>query len=505
MMKLIFCALLLSSVTLNAQSEPQRPKTFLSKPRLVVMVVVDQLRSDRFTQKPDRFLPPGSKRQPGGYRYLMENGAWFPFADYEIAQAMTCPGHAIIASGGTPALMGITANDWIDDTTQKKIYCVADPKDGISPRRLLTSTFSDELRNQSSESKVVAISIKDRSAVMLAGQRGQQVVWYHQHSRSWITSSYYGELPSWAKSENADIAKGTRPGDLTQRTLQASIHGTEGSFRLAIRALEAEKLGRRGVTDYLAISLSNHDILGHTLGPDATEMEELAKAEDKELQNFLRAISRQLGGLNDVLIVLTSDHGIPPLPAVSEKNRLVGSGYFDHLGAIRRINEHLDRRFGKAGKEPWIQHSMYLQFYLNEDLIQRKRLKLSEVEAEAKSILVKEPDVIAVQTRSETLARSFPPGLLGEQIKNTFHPRQTGHLMTIIRPFMIERTGLAVTHMTGWSYDRLVPLFIAGPRIKPGVYEGAKIKDVAPTISYLLGTLPPAMSEGRVLTEILAK
>lgn len=475
-------------------------KDYPARPKLIVVLVIDQFRSDYLTRYQSRFLPAGTPAAPGGFRFLTQ-GAWLPFAEYDVMQSMTCPGHAMILSGARPAAFGFATNDWFDPATKKLIYCAHDPVDGLSPRRLRTTTLGDELKNVRPKSQVIALALKDRSAIMLGGHRANAAVWVDGKTKQWTTSTYYGQLPAWAAELNATSGKAPIP-NFDEVTVEAASAGAAWTLDGALKAFRAQKLGRNGETDILAVSLSTHDVMGHALGPNASELEKLTVNEDRLIANFLRDISKDMGGLNDVWIVLTADHGAPAAPEEYAKTG-IQSGRFDYLAMFKKINQRLDDKYG-AVKDGWISGTRLFHFFLNQEAITKKKLSVREVENEIRTVMLQEPGVHEVFTRGDHLARTYPAGMLGEQIRNSYIDGQSGDLVLIPRPFFLESSrSLKTTHITGWSYDRMVPLILWGKSFKGGVYPGGKVIDLAPTLAFALGILPPTMSEGRVLSEAL--
>lgn len=500
---------------------------YQKKPKLVVILVIDQFRADYLTRFQKRFVKPGQNGQPGGFNFLMEKGAYFPLAQYDVLQSMTCPGHAMIMTGSHPVLNGIPLNDWYDRQSKKIVYCAEDALDEISPRRLRTSTLGDELKNSGAKSKVLSIALKDRSAVMLGGHRADLALWMDYQDFKWRTSTYYRkDLPQWvtllnqklkaygakertwqvsnkptglSDGDNNTFTKTYRP--LSKEGLSLN-YGTEVVFAAAETMLTAEALGKNSATDILAISLSNHDMLGHGLGPNSRDLEELTVFEDQRLSQFLKKVQSHLGSLKEVVIVLTADHGIPPTVEYSKKAKL-DSGRLDYLALYRQVNEGLDRKFGSPRNKQWLEASKSLHFYLDQETLKEKSLDSKIVQAEMKIILTKIPGVAAVITADEVKNGTYPVGLLGEQARRQIIPEQSGDLIVIPRPFYMEKDDNQVTHMTGYSYDKTVPLIFYGEMFKPGVYASpARVIDLAPTLSFVLGLVPPATSEGRILDEI---
>lgn len=491
-----------SAVLIPARARALNAQAYAKKPKLVVTIVVDQFRADQLSQMP--LIAAGTAQKPGGFRFLTQNGAWFPLAEYDIMQSMTCPGHAMILTGSHPAYNGITINDWIDPKTNKIVYCTDDEEFGSSPRKLRSTTVGDELKNVKSKSRVVSLAFKTRSAVMLGGHRADVALWMDEKNLQWTTSGYYnkGPLPAWITSVNARLAGDKEAKAADYMKLEGSLKATDFTVEAAIQALKGEKLGQGADPDLLAFSLSAHDAVGHSFGPNSKEIVEITKYEDKKLAEFFSAVGKHMGGFDDVLFVLTADHGVPPTPEVS-KSFKYPAGQLDFLAAFKKINARLDERFGSAGKKPWISSLHLLHIVLNQELLREKKLNAADVETEIKNLLLEEPGVFAVYTRSEFERGSFPQGLLGTQIRNTYLPGQSGDLVILPEPFFFSKTSVATTHMTGWSYDRSVPIVLMGSHFKPGVYAGGYIIDIAPTLAFVLGIVPPTMSEGRVLKDAL--
>ena len=515
--------------------------TFLAKPKLVVVVVIDQFRADYLTRFEKRFLPAGRGSGVGGFRYLMAKGAYFPFAEYELLQNMTCPGHATILTGASPVGHKIAINDFWDAEMGADGYCV-DDKDApivglegggssgrrpVSPKRLKATTVGDELKAAGYASRVVGIALKDRSAILLGGQGADLAIWFDALASRWVTSKYYvGELPEWVKKLNSRVA--ARDGEkfvwksevetglsnefdrgpfLRETTVGAKnwLHtplGVELTTDAALAAVESMKLGSRpGAPDVLAISYSSHDMLGHRVGPNAREMEELTVAEDRSLSRLFRGLERSVpGGMKNVLVVLTADHGVAPTAPIALKGRLE-AGAVNPEALLERLNSAMVAKLGKPSEGVWVVAQHSFNFYLN-----RKAAVgagVAAAESALKELLLKEPAAEVVFTRSEVAAGRLPGGVFEAQIKKSYVVGQSGDVVMIPKPFFADDDDPSA-HMTGYSYDRTVPLIFAGPMIKPGVHaSAARVADLAPTLSFVLGTIAPAKSEGRVLAEAL--
>ncbi len=501
-------------IALTAQSAQGQLsyKNYLHKPKLVVVLVIDQFRADYLSRLQNQFLPAGSKDQPGGFEFLASQGAYFPFAEYEVFQSMTCPGHAMILTGSYPELNGIPLNEWYDQALHKMRYCVDSEKYGISPENLKTSTVSDEYKMTHPESKVFSMALKDRSAVLLGGHLSNRAIWYDAGTSHWASSNYYGTgTPAWMEEKNKELSeeKGRKFSWKTHffdkslpmgsKLALASPYGTKILFRLAKSAVQSEKLGQNINTDFLFMSLSNHDYVGHMMGPLSREIEALTLAEDREISDFLKYLRLQLGGLKNVVVVLTADHGVSPL-VEDLKNFKLDAGRLDYLALHKNAGEALTKKYGSPEDQPWFSASHSLHFYLNRELLTKKKIPLKEALEVVRKVFLAQQGVWKVFTHTDYEEGRFPVGELGEQLKRQYLPSASGDLVLIPRPFYMEKDENQTTHMTGFSYDRQVPLIIFGANIKPSVHlEQAKIIDLATTLSSILGSTAPAGSFGKPL------
>jgi predicted AlkP superfamily pyrophosphatase or phosphodiesterase len=499
-LKLLICIFLFIPLTLNALTFEQYKK----RPKLVLVLVIDQFRADLLTKFQKSFIPDLAKKEVGGFNYLMKNGAYFPNAEYNVLQSMTCPGHAIIMTGALPHDNGIVLNEWFDKKTNKQIYCAQDDEYKLSPRRLKTTTLGDELKSVDKHSRVYTLALKDRSAIMLGGYRADLALWIDYENVKWSTSPFYAnDIPDWAKSENEKLLKEYKLSKSNVKDVKkdlATYLGVKITTDMAIKAILSEKLGQGDSTDILAVSFSTHDMSGHATGPDSLEMKVITHVEDHAIANILNTIKKSLGSLDDVTVVLTSDHGIAPNIETSKSYKM-DSDKFDYEIIYKKVNDELSKVYGKTSK-PWFQGHRYLNFYLNDEILLDKKIAKADVELEIKKIFKQLPGVRDVATSTEIAKGIYPQGELGEQIKRQYLEGISGDLLLIPMPFYMEKDDNCVTHMTGYSYDRTVPLIILGRNIKAGIYSGANMIDLAPTLSHMLGILPPTTSTGKVLGQI---
>ena len=536
----------------------------IKKPKLIVLLVIDQFRADYLTRFNDRFLPAKNKSGAvGGFNYLMNEGAYFPFAEYDILQSMTGPGHATILTGSYPYQSGIPLNDWYEPSMKRNMYCVEDKNSslvglpttqdnsgrvGMSPHNLIGSTVGDELKNAGFPSKVVSIALKDRAAILMGGHRADLALWFDPKSFRWISSRYYlpdGDLPNWVTKLNEEIQIKKTPtkvwGVKLQETLKtylattttypneqkligkigpafnhgiaacspeelASPYGLELTAQAALRAIDFYELGKSKTTDLLAISFSSHDYVGHAFGPNSKEMEDMTISEDRVISTFLNTLKNKVpGGLNEVTVVLTADHGVAPNSDWLKKNRM-NSERINAKKLIEKMELELNRNFGKLdlekGQNSWIPYTVDFNFWINRQAIESKKLLVEDVELVMKKILLEETAFAHVFTQHEYDQRILPPEMHQRQILKTYYKGRSGDVIAIPKPFYVTEDENSTTHMTGYSYDRTVPLIIAGSHFKHGaIPKIVEVVDLAPTLSILTGTVPPSASEGRVLTE----
>ena len=509
--------ILLIFTAFSAQATPRSPY------RLGVVLVVDQFRADYLMRFKDRFQKAGGREK--GFRFLMEQGAYFPLADHGLLQDMTGPGHAAILSGSYPYRNGISTNHWFDRVKNEPYYCVQDndakiigndgvvkdAKMGISPRTFNASTVGDELKNVDRASRVVSLSLKDRAAVLLGGHRTDHTIWFDDKHCQWVTSDFFEKvLPEFVKKRNAVLAseKGVSFdfGTLhaVKKCEKESLRtpwGVEQTFALALGAVEDLGLGKGKDTDLLAISLSSHDYLGHNFGPNHENMETMTLEEDRLISKFFNDLAKKVpGGLNEVFIVLTGDHGIPPknLPVDRVPSQNIPE---DEMPQI--VEKLMTEKFGAPKSGHWISAELEFQLYLDSESLKAAGITVHDALKPIRERLTRERYVDQVWSRDEILIdRKVPAGQYGVVADRTLSKR-SGDIIVVLRPYFYS-DAYPITHMTFYSYDRYVPLIFYGKTFKPGTYRQiVNVADIAPTLSRVFDVLPPSQSEGRVLTEIL--
>lgn len=496
--------------------------------RLVLLVAVDQFRYDYLTRFRGEFT--------GGFSRLLASGAVFSNAYLDHYPTVTAIGHSTMLSGATPAISGIVGNDWYDRELGKNVTSVSDPAttlvggsgEGASPRRLLASTVGDELKSASraaegapNRPKVFGLSLKDRSAILPAGHMADGAFWFDTGTGAFITSTFYRpDLPGWVASFNAskmaDASAGKRwefldpasgpahdlpqsPGGPLYGAVYGSPYGNDLLAAFAETAIEAERLGQRGVTDMLSVSFSSNDAVGHTYGPDSPEVRDITVRTDRLLQAFFARVDK-LVGLDHTLVILTADHGVAPLPELQQSRRLPG-GRIKGEELFTPIEDALRARFGE-GK--WILSTAGTSPYLNHPLIAEKKLDPAEVRRVAAIAAQSAPHVARVYTREQLLSGEAWPDTIGRRIARSYNLSRSGDLEIVLEPYWMRASG-GTTHGTPYSYDAHIPIVFMGPGIKPGRYDDTiAMNDIAPTVATLLSVETPSGSQGRVLHEMLA-
>ena len=501
--------LLFVTVALNSASA-QTPK-----PKLVLTIVVDQFRYDYLTRFRSGYN--------GGLEELLTKGAVFTNARYIHFPTVTAVGHSTVLSGSLPAISGIVANEWYDRGTKKMVTSVSDPKEtllgstgeGSSPRRMLVSTVGDEMRTVNANAKVIGISLKDRAAILPVGHMANGAYWFDNKSGSFVSSTFYfKDLPGWVKDFNAThpadkyaatdwMGKTFAPvGEKLNESLAASPYGNELIESFAERAVESEQLGKRGITDLLAVSFSSNDYVGHAVGPDDPQVQDMAIRTDILLRKLFAYLDKQVG-MKDVLVVFTADHGVAPVPEVSIQRKMEAGRYAP--GAVDKpIEAALEARFGSG---QWIEKVVDsgTMLYLNLALIQEKNLNRAEVDRVAADAGRAIPHVFRAYTREQIMNGETGTDISGRAVLNGFFPPRGADVIIIQEPYwLFGATG--TSHGTPFGYDTHVPVIFMGPGIKAGkYYDNVTVNDIAPTVATLLSVEIPSGAAGRVLAEMFGK
>ena len=505
-------SLLLAAAT--AAGPAAAPAPAPPRPKLVLALAIDQFRYDYLTRFRSEYT--------GGLRRLLDRGAVFTRARFQHFPTVTATGHSTYLSGALPAVSGIIGNDWYDRAGRRSVTSVYDPAErivggageGASPRRMLVSTVGDELKIATgSRSKVIGLSLKDRSAILSAGHMADLALWYDLQTGLFVSSTFYGaSLPEWVtrfdQERNADAYRGARwqggelpseAGPALYGAVYASPFGNDLLEALAERAVDAERLGRRGETDLLTLSFSSNDAVGHGKGPDSPEVRDISIRTDQALGRLFSFLDARVG-MDDVLVVLTADHGVAPVPEVEAARRMPGGRV--PAGAVRdAVQAALTRRWGKG---QWVVSPSDHSIYIDHELVATKKLDLDRVEDAAKAAAAAVPHVLRAYALHELLAGAATDDAVGRYLANSVQARRTADVQVLLEPYwMFGATG--TTHGSVFGYDTHVPVIFMGPGIRPGAYRhDVTVNDVAPTLAEIVGVETPSGAAGRVLSEILA-
>ena len=539
-LNLVLTALLAFTSTLLAQP-----------PKVAVVIVLDQFPYSYI----QRFQPYFSKN--GGINYLLQHGANFVNAEYEHAFTKTSPGHAAISTGTYSNTNGIIGNDWYDRAKKKRIGCVNDDSakvignksGGRSPKNLLTYTIGDMLRLQTNfHSKVIAVSNKDRAAILMAGKFG---IAYWTEDSLFVTSTYYMQaLPDYIrefnsvgflkkyfgvewKEGNAEAAAflcddddvpyeanwakinkkfphiivGENSSTITPSyyiALNHSPFATESLLEFARKVFKAESLGMHSVTDFLCIGVSATDEIGHAFGPNSHETFDNILKTDEMLGQFFSFLEKQIG-LENCLIALSSDHGIAPIPEYLRKRSPNSTaGRVKSREIVKFAERVLQNKLGNPSGKNWIEQIVECDIYLNRDVMREYNISPDSAMRVLKDSLLSLPFIADVITRDEIANRHFST-TLGEKVEKTFHPQRSGDVIYLLKPYNImSGDSVGSNHGQPYEYDSHVPLILFGRNFKQGIYyEQASPIDIAATLAAALGIDSPPTREGRILKEAM--
>ena len=528
--------ILLLARTLATQPDP---------PRLVVVLVVDQMRADYI----DRF----QHQWRAGLKRLVDEGAWFRQAAYPYFQTNTCAGHATISTGALPEVHGIIGNNWYDRADDRLRTCTDDASAPLlsygasvdaaqGPGSLLAPTLADELRMQRERSRTVSFSMKPRVGVMLAGRRTDAAVW--RQGSAWVTSTAYASEPVpfvevfleanpveqrvgtiWTKAlaENDYLFEGTTPssrpfdgwtaslphplvgtgdGDgradlLFYQKWMASPESNDYLARLAAAAVDALELGQRDATDYLAIGFSALDWAGHRFGPRSHEVQDVLVRLDRALGAFFEHLDGAVGAGRWV-VALSADHGVMPIPEQrrtrqGDAGRIPASRIVEAAdGAVRAA---LDTADAVANFE---EQDLYFAPGVYQRLLDRPAALAQVMDA------IQSVDGVADVYRADTIRSRRETGSAVERaLARSYYPGRSGDLLVVLRPYWTTSMN-AAGHGTSYDYDTRVPVLFMGAGISTGQYlEPVTPASIAPTLARLIG-ISLSQATGRVLTEALA-
>lgn len=534
---------ILATANLFAQSEKG-----LDRPKLVVGIVVDQMRYDYLTRFHQKYGEDGFKR-------LMRDGFNCENSHLNYVPTYTAVGHASIYTGTTGSTHGIIGNNWYDKFEKRSIYCVDDLEylpvgteatgEQKSPHRLLTTTLTDELRlAQNMKGKTISISLKDRGSVLPGGHTSNGSYWFRgQDDGKFISSTYYMQaLPKWVERFNGSgladeymnqkwetlypIKEYTEsieddnnyetpfqgelkpifPHDLPALKdlnggydlIKDTPFGNSMVLAFAKAAIEGEKLGAGNYTDFLAISFSSTDLIGHDFGVDSKEVQDTYLRLDRDIADLLNYLDANVGR-GEYTLFLTADHAALQVPAYLKSKR-IPAGYFDQADFNMRIRQFCEERWGSP---ELVENISNYQIFLNSEKL--NDLKLSKREASDELVeFVINLKGIHKAVSSHTLEESeFSRGML-YRLQNGYNQKLSGDVLWMTDPVVISYFQEGSSHGSGYNYDTHVPVIFFGKGIRSGsTGEPVEIIDIAPTMSNLLQITVPSGSTGRVIESAL--
>ncbi len=520
----------------------------IDRPKLVLGIVVDQMRYDFLYRYWDFYGDDGFKK-------LLKKGYNFKQAHYPYAPTITGPGHASIYTGSTPAYHGIAGNHWYEPRLGRKVYCTddstvsgvgAEGKDGkMSPRNLQATTIGDQLRlSNQFRSKVIGIALKDRGSIFPAGHSANAAYWFEGKGGNFITSNYYmNTLPGWvtafnsrhladayskqtwstlvpmdkligtvASADTASYERGfdksipaTLPFDLSKVTgrgpdiIRNSPFGNALTADFALAALQGENLGKNAVTDMLCVSFSSTDVIGHDMGPNSVETADMYIRLDREIARLLAAAEKQ-AGKGEVLVFLTADHGIVEIPEFQRRNRLPGNNAPSEKAIMDSINKQLQARFGV---EKLIVQTADQQLYIDQNAVMTIREGADAVEREAVRQLEKFPFVMKAFRSGELALHAFS-NPFAARLYRGHHPKRSGQITFLMRPgYLNGRFAVGTHHSQPYEYDTHVPMVFYGWKVRHGSSsQPVEITDIAPTVCNLLNILSPSGCVGKAVLHL---
>ena len=517
-------------------------KESLGRPKLVVGIMVDQMRWDYLYRFYDRFGANGFKR-------MMREGSNCDQTMIPYAQTVTAVGHSSVYTGSVPALHGIMGNEWFDRKTGESVYCTDDSTvslvgvekgEPMSPANLWANTICDELRLATNfQSKVIGIAMKDRGGILPAGHMANAAYWYDGVSGSWITSTYYmKQLPDWVQAFNqkkwpdsfyvkdwntlypietytqsdADnvpyegkFAYETAPvfpHELKSRlgkdygAIRVTPYGSTLTLQFAKEAMQSEGLGADAITDFLAVSLSSPDYIGHQFGPNSIEIEDNYLRLDQDLADFYAYLDQKVGK-GQYTVFLTADHAVAHVPAFLEAHKYPAKSL---TSSVADLNKKAEEKFKL---KQIIQASANYQLYLNDTLLANHKADVEAIRAFLIKELMQLPDIlIAFDCRKINDANL--PASVREMFVKGYNTKRAGDIQFVLKSGNFYGAKTGTTHGSYNPYDAHIPLLFMGWGIRPGVVRReVYMTDIAVTLASLLHIQMPNAAIGHVIPEVI--
>ena len=536
--------IVLSLVIVPFFSFAQKPK-----PKLVIGIVVDQMRYDYLTRFWDKY-------GDGGFKKIVNEGFNCKNANYNYMPTYTGPGHASIYTGTTPGNHGIISNTWYNKVANNSMYCTGDYlvntvgsislNGKMSPKNMLGTTITDELKlATNNKGKVIGISLKDRGVILPAGHMADAAYWYDGGDiGQWISSTYYmKELPKWVRKVNkinnsdkylntkwetlfpiADYTESMadnnpyegvfigeeipvfphdlvvlRAANMNFDLIKSTPFGDTILKELALAAIEGEGLGADEFTDFLSISFSAPDYIGHQYGPMSVEIEDTYLRLDKDLEEILNYLEQHFKE-DEVLIFLTSDHGVVNVPQYLMDNKLP-AGYFDNTKLINDLRAYLKSEYDT---DTLIKNVSNYQVFLNHEYINKNNWNVEAIENAIARFLLTQKGIAKTLTASSLKATEFTDGVLSNAQRG-FHQARSGDVLYVLESGWIPAGySTGTTHGSPYNYDTHVPLLWYGAGVKQGQSDSfVIIPDIAATIAALLEIQPPSACTGKPIQQLI--
>lgn len=512
-----------------------------ARPKLIVGMVVDQMRWDYLYRYAGRY-------GAGGFKRLLQEGFSCENTLINYTPTITACGHTCVYTGSVPAIHGIIGNTWYNPELGRTVYCAEDTTVNtvgsssaagkMSPRNMLVTTIGDELKlSNNFQSRVIGVAIKDRGAILPAGHSANAAFWYDAGTGNWVSSTYYmNELPAWAQDFNKqkfpqqylskpwttlyptstytlstaderyyegkykNATSTSFPHQLSEianTAISASPYGNTMTLEFAKKAMEAYGLGKGPVTDLLAISLSSPDYVGHQFGPNSIEAEDTYLRLDQDLAAFFTYLDAKVGK-GQYLFFITADHGVAHVPGFMAENKLPG-GTWDDKAAVASLNEQVAARFGV--KEA-IKATDNYQFWLNHNAIGQAGKSEADIRQFIIRELLKSP-AISKAFSTDNLMWTVLPEPMRTMLSNGFNTKRSGDIQVVLTPGYIDGGNTGTTHGLWYPYDAHIPLVWMGWGVRPGkTNRTIGMTDITPTLAALLHIQMPSGSVGQVIQEI---
>ena len=541
MRKLVLLFCLLPSLVVFAQNKPA-VSSAVPRPKLVVGIMVDQMRWDYLYRFYERYSANGFKR-------MLSEGMSCENTFIPYAQTVTAAGHTCVYTGSVPAVHGIMGNEWFDKGLNREVYCAEDKSvkivgaqkgEPMSPANMWATSVCDELRLATNfRSKVVGIAIKDRGGILPAGHSANAAYWYDGVSGNWITSTYYMEqLPEWVNRFNAKKvqdsfyrydwntlfpidtyiqsdrdnapyegkfsheASPVFPHDLKSKIgkdygiIRVTPFGNTFTLQFSKEALKAEQLGKDAITDFLAVSLSSPDYIGHQFGPNSIEVEDNYLRLDRDLADFFNFLDKEVGK-GQYSVFLTADHAVAHVPAYMREHKIPVKTI---ASTTATLNTKLEERFGLKGI---IRASANYQLYLNDAPIDSARADRQKIKEFIIKFMSEQPDVLLAFDLANISAANLPTEVK-EMFLKGYNTKRGGDVQIVLKSGFFYGGSTGTTHGSFNPYDAHIPLLWMGWGINKGTLNRqVYMTDIAATVAALLRIQMPSGCVGKVIPEVL--